>query len=78
MRRYELSDTQWEQIEDLFPSSPHSRGRPRREDRLLLHAIFGSCAQVQLGVIYPSSMVLGKPPMIDSVSGNKSVCSIRS
>ena len=40
MRRYELSDTQWEQIEDLFPSSPHSRGRPRREDRLLLHAIF--------------------------------------
>ena len=40
MRRYELSDTQWDQIEDLFPSSPHSRGRPRREDRLLLHAIF--------------------------------------
>ena len=40
MRRYELSDTQWDQIEDLFSSSPHSRGRPRREDRLLLHAIF--------------------------------------
>ena len=40
MRRYELSDTQWDQIEDLFPTSPHSRGRPRREDRLLLNAIF--------------------------------------
>jgi hypothetical protein len=77
MRRYELSDTQWDEIEDLFPSDPFSRGRPRRADRHLLNAILGSYAPVQPSVIYPSVMVLGKPPMIDSVSGNKSASSIR-
>lgn len=40
MRRYELSDAQWDQIHDLFPSISRDRGRPRREDRHLLNAIF--------------------------------------
>lgn len=46
MRRYELSDTQWDQIQDLFPSCDRDRGRgrdrgrPRRDDRHLLNAIF--------------------------------------
>ena len=34
MRRYELSDIQWDQIQDLFPFVPDAlhrdRGRPRR------------------------------------------------
>ena len=39
MRRYELNDTQWSVISDLFPCSS-DRGRPRRDDRTLLNAIF--------------------------------------
>jgi transposase len=33
MHRYELSDGQWDQIQDLFPSGDRGRGRPRRDDR---------------------------------------------
>ena len=40
MHRYELSDGQWDQIQDLFPSGDRGRGRPRRDDRDLLNAIF--------------------------------------
>ena len=28
MRRYELSDAQWDQIQDLFPSGDRDQGRP--------------------------------------------------
>ena len=37
MRRYELNDGQWTLIADLF-GTPSVRGRPRRDDRLLLNA----------------------------------------
>lgn len=38
MRRYELTDLQWSVISDLFVST--RTGRPRRDDRTLLNAIF--------------------------------------
>ena len=37
-KRYELSDTQWEQIKDLIPHA--KTGRPPKDDRLILNAIF--------------------------------------
>lgn len=38
MRRYELTDSQWDLIEDLFPEQ--STGRPRLNDRQVLNGIF--------------------------------------
>jgi len=38
MRRYELTDTHWQLIEDLFPNQ--TMGRPRRSDRTVLNGIF--------------------------------------
>lgn len=37
-KRYELNDTQWEQIKDLIPHA--KTGRPPKDDRLILNAIF--------------------------------------
>jgi transposase len=37
MRRYELTDDQWELIADLFPGQ--TMGRPRRDDRIVLNGI---------------------------------------
>lgn len=37
MRRYELTDTQWDLIEDLFPEQ--TMGRPRLDDRRLFNGI---------------------------------------
>jgi transposase len=37
MRRYELTDDQWELIADLFPEQ--TTGRPRRSDRTVLNGI---------------------------------------
>ena len=39
MRRYELSDEQWSEIEDLFPAPPSGRGRPPRPHRAILNGI---------------------------------------
>lgn len=38
MRRYELTDQQWDLIADLFPEQ--IAGRPRRSDRQMLNGIF--------------------------------------
>ncbi len=37
-RRYELSDTQWEQIKGLIPKA--KTGRPPKDDRMMLNAMF--------------------------------------
>lgn len=39
MRRYELSDEQWDAIVPLLPAR-NSKGRPAREDRQLLNGMF--------------------------------------
>ena len=39
MRRYELSDEQWDHIKDLFPVSKSARGRPAKSNRLMLNGI---------------------------------------
>lgn len=39
MSKYELTDYQWEQIEDLFPPKTSKCGRARRDPRELMNAI---------------------------------------
>ena len=39
MRRYELTDEQWDQIKDLFPVSSSNRGRPAKSNRLMLNGM---------------------------------------
>jgi transposase len=39
MLRHRLTDEQWARIEDLFPQ-PAKTGRPPRDRRVIVHAIF--------------------------------------
>ena len=40
LRRYELTDQEWKQIEHLFPpENTGKRGRPRRDNRTMLNAV---------------------------------------
>lgn len=39
MRRHELSDEQWQALEPLLPQ-PQTRGRPRRDLRQIVNAVF--------------------------------------
>lgn len=40
MRRYELSDEQWDKIADLFPTSKHKRGGQWKDHRQVLNGMF--------------------------------------
>ena len=40
MRRYELSDQQWEEIKEFFPEKVGGKGRPARPSRQMLNGIF--------------------------------------
>jgi transposase len=39
MERHALSDEQWERLRPLLPPTPTSRGRPRRDDRMVVEGI---------------------------------------
>jgi transposase len=39
MERHALSDAQWERLRPLLPPPPTGRGRPRRDDRLIVEGI---------------------------------------
>ena len=39
MRRYELTDEQWDQIQGLFPCPEGGRGRPAKSHRLMFNGI---------------------------------------
>ncbi len=59
-KRYELSDASWELIKDLV-SPEQKMGRPRSDDRLVLHAILcGSSARALPGVICRNALGLGR------------------
>jgi transposase len=40
MRRHELSDEQWALIEDMFPENGEGPGRPWKDHRTVINAIF--------------------------------------
>jgi transposase len=39
MERHALSDEQWERLRPLLPPPPSGRGRPRRDDRVIVEGI---------------------------------------
>jgi transposase len=39
MRRHALTERQWERLRPLLPPPPKGRGRPRRDDRVLVEGI---------------------------------------
>ena len=39
MERHTLTDKQWERLRPLLPPPPQSRGRPRRDDRIIVAGI---------------------------------------
>jgi transposase len=39
MERHALSDEQWERLRPLLPPAPSGRGRPRRDDRVVVEGI---------------------------------------
>jgi transposase len=39
LKRYELTDQEWEQIVPLIPYNKGKRGRPPKDDRLMLNAM---------------------------------------
>lgn len=40
MRRYELTDAQWQRIQDLFPQNQSRSGRPWNDHRTVLNGMF--------------------------------------
>lgn len=40
MARYDLSESEWNMIEDIFPVNSDRRGRPWKEHRSMLNGIF--------------------------------------
>jgi transposase len=53
--RYELSDYEWSVIRPMLPNKP--RGIPRVDDRRILTASSGSCAQAHHGAICHTATV---------------------
>lgn len=39
-RRHDISDRAWELLETLLPGGPGKKGRPARDNRLFLDAVF--------------------------------------
>ena len=56
MSNYELTDYQWEQIEDLFPPKTSKCGRARRDPRELMNAIIWVGVQAHLDVSFWKNM----------------------
>lgn len=68
-KRYELSDAQWEQIKDLIPQA--KIGRPPKDDRMMLNAIFWLAKMALSGQILPNAMNLTKPSIDAFVNGGR-------
>ena len=67
IRRYELSDSEWERLKPYFEKEEsQKRGRPRRNARELLNAIL---SVERHGVICRNDMEHGKPHTNGSCSG---------
>ena len=62
LRRYELTDDEWNRIVDLLPpENTGKQGRPRKITVLSLMESSGLHAVVRPGVTYQNAMVPGKP-----------------
>lgn len=66
MRRYEISDEQWERIADLLPNNENKRGAPWKDHRRMLNGMFWIFVVELHGVTCQHAMVIGKRYMTDS------------
>ena len=63
IRRYELTDAEWERFKPYIPEEQEavSRGRPPTDSRKMLLESVGFSGAALLGEIFQSDTVLGKP-----------------
>ena len=66
-KRYEISDEQWNQLNDLFPVA--KTGRPPMDNRLMFNAILWIARSELHGVTYLNALVRGKQYIAVFVSG---------
>ena len=68
----ELDDEKWNAFKELLPSETGRRGRPAKDNRLIVDAI-GFYVLELLGAICPIIMVLGIQCIPDSTVGQNKV-----
>lgn len=74
LRRYELTDEEWNQIVSLLPpENSGKQGRPSKCNRTILNGIVWIPAVEHLGVTFQNAMALGKLSILAFVSGLKTV-----
>ena len=70
LRRYELTDYEWEQIKDLLPpENTGKRGRPSKNNRIMLNGMIWIARRGLLGVICRNAMVHGKVFIVAFANG---------
>ena len=70
LRRYELTDEEWNQIVSLLPpENSGKQGRPSKCNRTILNGISGLPAVEHLGVTFQNAMALGKLSILAFASG---------
>ena len=60
LRRYELTDNEWNRIADLLPAEfTGKQGRPRKNNRVILNELYGLPVVEHPGAIYQNVWPLG-------------------
>jgi len=81
-KRYELSDAQWEHIEDMLPGKVGDRGRSARDNRLFVNGVLWVLRSGARWEDMPERYGNGKPRTSASPAGPRpaygSGCLIRS
>jgi len=67
VRRYELTDAQWEQIKDIIPRP--KTGKPPKDDRMMLNAMFWLARSGAAWADIPARFGRTKPCTAASASG---------
>lgn len=71
MRRYGLSDSQWERIKDLLPGREGHAGGTAADNRLFVEAVLYRYLPAFPGVIRPPGSGTGRTSTGDCVAGAK-------
>ena len=74
LRRYELTDEEWNQIVSLLPpENSGKQGRPSKCNRTILNGIVWIARSGAPGVTFQNAMALGKLSILAFASGWKTV-----
>ncbi len=70
LRRYELTDEEWNRIVPLLPpENTGKQGRPRKDNRIILNGMVWLARSVHPGEIFQNVMVPGKLYIVVFVNG---------